>query len=71
MPEWDEEKWDAARLYDFAAEAMGFGTLPVRVAKTRYSFSADVSLLGARSGHVMPGREVRLTARAPAETSCK
>jgi formate--tetrahydrofolate ligase len=45
-------------------EAMGFGTLPVCVAKTQYSFSADASLLGAPSGHIVPVREVRLSAGA-------
>jgi formate--tetrahydrofolate ligase len=45
-------------------EAMGFGALPVCVAKTQYSFSADASALGAPSGHVVPVREVRLAAGA-------
>jgi formate--tetrahydrofolate ligase len=45
-------------------EAMGFGMLPVCVAKTQYSFSADATLLGAPSGHVVPVREVRLAAGA-------
>mgnify|MGYP005811180899 CR=1 FL=1 len=45
-------------------EAMGFGELPVCVAKTQYSFSADASALGAPSGHVVPVREVRLAAGA-------
>ena len=45
-------------------EAAGFGRLPVCVAKTAYSFSADPSLLGAPTGHVLPVREVRLAAGA-------
>jgi len=45
-------------------EAMGFGHLPVCVAKTQYSFSADAGLLGAPSGHVVAVREVRLSAGA-------
>jgi formate--tetrahydrofolate ligase len=45
-------------------EAMGFGHLPVCVAKTQYSFSADAGLLGAPSGHVVQVREVRLSAGA-------
>jgi formate--tetrahydrofolate ligase len=45
-------------------EAMGFGKLPVCVAKTQYSFSADATLIGAPSGHVVPVREVRLAAGA-------
>jgi formate--tetrahydrofolate ligase len=43
---------------------MGFGNLPICVAKTQYSFSADATLLGAPSGHVVPVREVRLSAGA-------
>ena len=42
----------------------GFGHVPVCIAKTQYSFSADPTLLGAPSGHVLPVREVRLSAGA-------
>ena len=42
----------------------GFGHLPVCVAKTQYSFSADPTALGAPSGHVLPVRDVRLSAGA-------
>ncbi|MBX9795866.1 formate--tetrahydrofolate ligase [Sphingomonas sp.] len=45
-------------------EAAGFGHLPVCMAKTQYSFSADPALLGAPTGHVLPVREVRLAAGA-------
>jgi formate--tetrahydrofolate ligase len=45
-------------------EAMGFTHLPICVAKTQYSFSADPSLLGAPSDHVVNVREVRLAAGA-------
>jgi formate--tetrahydrofolate ligase len=45
-------------------EEMGFGRLPVCIAKTAYSFSADPNLLGAPTGHVLPVREVRLAAGA-------
>lgn len=45
-------------------EAAGFGSLPVCVAKTQYSFSADPTLRGAPSGHVVPLRELRLSAGA-------
>ena len=51
-----------ARLRRFA-EA-GFGHLPVCIAKTPYSFSADPAVLGAPTGHVLPVREVRLSAGA-------
>ena len=45
-------------------EAAGHGRLPVCIAKTQYSFSADPAALGAPSGHVLPVREVRLSAGA-------
>ena len=43
-------------------EQAGFGHAPVCIAKTQYSFSADPKLLGAPVGHVLPVREVRLSA---------
>ena len=52
----------AARLARF--EEAGFGGIPVCVAKTQYSFSADPALMGAPEGHVLPVREVRLSAGA-------
>lgn len=42
----------------------GYGRYPVCIAKTQYSFSTDPSLRGAPSGHVLPIREVRLSAGA-------
>lgn len=45
-------------------EAAGFGHLPVCMAKTQYSFSADPALLGAPDGHIVPVRDVRLAAGA-------
>jgi len=45
-------------------ERAGFGHLPVCVAKTPASFSADPRLRGAPAGHVLPVREVRLAAGA-------
>ncbi|GGG68005.1 formate--tetrahydrofolate ligase [Salipiger pallidus] len=47
-----------------AWEAEGYGNLPVCMAKTQYSFSADPTALGAPEGHVIPVREVRLSAGA-------
>jgi formate--tetrahydrofolate ligase len=52
----------AARLKRF--EEDGFRDLPVCIAKTQYSFSADPTKLGAPEGHVLPVREVRLSAGA-------
>lgn len=45
-------------------EEAGFGHLPVCMAKTQYSFSTDPARLGAPTGHVVPVREVRLSAGA-------
>jgi formate--tetrahydrofolate ligase len=45
-------------------ETLGFGQLPVCIAKTQYSNSTDPTLLGAPTGHVLPVREVRLSAGA-------
>jgi formate--tetrahydrofolate ligase len=42
----------------------GYGSLPVCVAKTPYSFSTDPLLRGAPSNHVLNIREVRLAAGA-------
>lgn len=47
-----------------ALEAAGHGTLPVCIAKTQYSFAADPELRGAPVGHILPIREVRLSAGA-------
>jgi formate--tetrahydrofolate ligase len=52
----------ANRLEEF--EQMGFGDLPICIAKTPYSFSADPELRGAPEGFVLPVREVRLSAGA-------
>ena len=45
-------------------ERAGFGRLPVCIAKTQYSFSADPALLAAPTGHILPIREVSLAAGA-------
>ena len=47
-----------------AYEAMGFGHLPVCMAKTQYSLSHDARLLGRPTGFRVPIREVRLSAGA-------
>ena len=41
-----------------------YSHFPVCMAKTQYSFSTDPNLLGAPSGHVVPIRELRLSAGA-------
>jgi formate--tetrahydrofolate ligase len=45
-------------------EEQGHGALPVCIAKTQYGFSTDPAALGAPTGHVIPVREVRLSAGA-------
>ncbi len=45
-------------------EKLGFGHLPVCIAKTQYSFSTHPSEIGAPSGHHFEVREVRLSAGA-------
>lgn len=42
----------------------GYGHFPICVAKNQYSFSADPKALGAPSGHILPVRNVRLSAGA-------
>ncbi|MBX6323182.1 MAG: formate--tetrahydrofolate ligase [Rhodospirillaceae bacterium] len=78
MPLWEKVRTIAQRLYgaqgiiadkkirDQFAELQkgGFGHYPVCIAKTQYSFSTDPNLKGAPSNHVVPIREVRLSAGA-------
>ena len=78
MPIWEKMRTIATRIYgadDIIADKKvrdqidkfqesGFGNLPICVAKTQYSFSTDPERKGAPSGHVVPIREVRLSAGA-------
>ena len=45
-------------------EKGGFGKFPVCMAKTQYSFSTDPNNRGAPTGHIVPIRELRLSAGA-------
>ena len=45
-------------------EQMGYGKLPVCIAKTQYSFSTNADTKGAPVDHVINVREVRLSAGA-------
>ena len=45
-------------------EEQGYGSLPVCMAKTQYSFTTDPNRRGAPTGHSLPVREVRLSAGA-------
>jgi formate--tetrahydrofolate ligase len=75
---WEKVKTVATRIYgadDIIAdklvraqfkrfEKQGFGHFPICIAKTQYSFSTDPNLRGAPRGHVVPIREVKLSAGA-------
>ena len=57
--------WSAPALKTLAEiEALGYGELPVCIAKTQYSFSDDAKLLAAPSDFTMTVRDVRLSAGA-------
>lgn len=45
-------------------EKLGFGKLPICIAKTQYSFSDDPSLLGAPEGFVLTVRNLKVSAGA-------
>jgi formate--tetrahydrofolate ligase len=78
MPLWEKIKTIAREIYradDIVAdktvrdqlhgfEAQGYGRFPICMAKTQYSFSTDPNLKGAPINHVVPIREVRLSAGA-------
>jgi formate--tetrahydrofolate ligase len=78
MPLWDKMRTIATSIYgaaDISADKRvrdlfdelqkaGYGHLPICVAKTQYSFSTDPNQRGAPSGHIVPIREVRLSAGA-------
>jgi formate--tetrahydrofolate ligase len=78
LPLWEKMKTIATQIYgasDISAdksirdqlaglEAAGMGHFPICVAKTQYSFSTDPNKKGAPSGHVIPIREVRVSAGA-------
>jgi formate--tetrahydrofolate ligase len=78
MPLWDKVRTIAQNLYgaqgiiadkkvrdQFAEfQKAGFGHYPICVAKTQYSFSTDPNLKGAPANHVVPVREIKLSAGA-------
>ncbi|MDX2287687.1 MAG: formate--tetrahydrofolate ligase [Hyphomicrobiaceae bacterium] len=78
MPLWDKMRTIATEIYraaDISGDASvkgqvkelqeaGYGHLPICMAKTQYSFSTDANARGAPSGHVVPIREVILSAGA-------
>ncbi len=54
----------AAKRQIAELEALGFGSLPICIAKTQYSFSDDPKKLGAPSGFTVTVKEVRVSAGA-------
>ena len=54
----------AARKQLNQLEALGFGNLPICVAKTQYSFSDDQTLLGAPRGFTLTVRNLKVSAGA-------
>jgi formate--tetrahydrofolate ligase len=78
MPLWEKTRTIAREIYradDIEAppairrrfetlEEKGFGDLPICVAKTQYSFSADPTLLGTPRKYVVPVRDIKLSAGA-------
>ena len=61
----DDVEYDIkARRQVAQYERMGYGDLPICMAKTQYSFSHDASLIGAPTGWTLPVREVELVAGA-------
>lgn len=54
---------EAARRLEMY-EAKRYGKMPICIAKTQYSLSADANLKGAPKGFMLPVREVRLSAGA-------
>ena len=78
LPLWDKVRTIAQEMYGaegiIADQAVrdqftrlqeeGYGHLPVCIAKTPLSFSTDPDLKGAPSGHVVPIKDVRLSAGA-------
>ena len=60
----DVELSATARRQIQQLEAEGFGRLPICIAKTPYSFSADANARGAPIGHVLPVDALRLMAGA-------
>lgn len=54
----------AARKQLLQLEKLGFGNLPICVAKTQYSFSDDQTLLGAPRGFVLTVRNLKVSAGA-------
>ncbi len=54
----------SVRLRIDQLQSEGYGSFPICIAKTQYSFSSDPTVRGAPSGHVLTVREVRLAAGA-------
>ena len=77
MSLWDKTRTIAQKIYgaddiiaddkvrkQYADLQNCYPNFPICMAKTQYSFSTDPALMGAPSGHVVPVRELRLSAGA-------
>ena len=77
MSLWDKTRTIAQKIYgaddiiaddkvrkQYADLQNRYPNFPICMAKTQYSFSTDPALMGAPSGHVVPVRELRLSAGA-------
>jgi formate--tetrahydrofolate ligase len=78
LPLWEKMEAVATKLYGAAGvtadrsvrrsierlQKSGYGSYPICIAKTQYSFSTDPKALGAPEGHTVKVREVRLAAGA-------
>ena len=60
----DAGEFPAAKKTLDELTALGYGDLPVCIAKTQYSFSDNAKLTGAPEGFTLNVREVRLSAGA-------
>ena len=63
LPAIKEQGRDAALILA-RREALGYGKLPICVAKTQYSFSDDMTKLGAPTGFTVTVRNVKVSAGA-------
>ena len=69
---WDDPQWPDPAILNFEKKPMSDSDIAQRaeiktvleIARTQYSFSTNPDLNGAPTGHTLPVRVVRLSARA-------
>ena len=64
LPRQGHRRVDKRSATSSPCESMGYGNLPVCMAKTQYSFSTNADAKGAPNDHVIAVRDVRLSAGA-------